>query len=708
MSKTISQALPEAILQFLDERPAPQGLSAICERLKAGKSEVSRALDALSAEGALLRTKKDKYTTLHRAGVIRGRALARVGAPVFVRPDGGGRDLFLSGGSELVMNGDIVIVTPTQGGDRPRCDLNCVVRRAVTQLPAFIEIETQQSRPKKKHKQPPKPHVTAFAYPLDSRLCDPIRLRTRSLEGVQSGDIAMVHIVRYPDGRQEPLGEIGTVFGREDDLQAIMRAILARNAIEERWSEAVLAEAAALPDHLTEAELLNRQDMRQWTTFTIDGADAKDFDDAVSLEQKDGFWQLGVHIADVSHYVRPGTALDAAAFERGTSVYLPGLTLPMLPERLSNGLCSLRPNEDRLTLSVLMDVRDGEVENWRITPSVIRSRARLTYDQVNRMLAGQADSGVPEELCETLRQMNALKDRLAARRSARGAIDLDLPEAQIAVGDGFAPLSVELRTRGDSERMIEQFMLSANECVAATARRQQLPFAYRVHAAPDAERLPAVNELLRAVGVPLRLGDDPQPREIAAAIEATKDLPSAPEIRHALLRAMSKARYSENPDGHYALAAEDYCHFTSPIRRYPDLFVHRMLKRHLAGIKPARADAHAVAEQSSEREIAAANAEREADRALMAAYMARHIGQRYEGRISYIAKSALFVALPNTIEGALPARYMRERFEADEQRRSVVFVHSHRILHLGDAVAVRVENAIPATGEIEFSLSEEQ
>lgn len=707
MAKTVSPTLPDQILRFLEDRPVPQSLAAICERLHADKSEAGRILDGLVAEGALLRTKKEKYATLRQTGVIRGRALARPGAPVFVRPDDDGRDLFLADGNELVMNGDVVLVRPTSDGDRPRCDLSAIVHRAVEQLPAFIEIEVQPPRAKKKHKQPPQPHVTGYAYPLDSRLSDPIRLRTKSLEGAHSGDIAMVRIVRYPDGKQEPLGEIVQVFGREDDLEAVVRAILARNAIESDWNADALAEADALPGEISEADLLNRQDLRDWTVFTIDGEDAKDFDDAVSLTRSGDVWQLGVHIADVSHYVRPGTALDAAALERGTSVYLPGLTLPMLPERLSNDLCSLRPGADRLTLSVLMDIRDGLVTHWRITPSVIRSKARLTYAQVNRMLAGADASGIPEALCETLRQMNALKDRLSVGRAARGAIDLDLPEAQIMVGDHFAPKSVELRERGESERLIEQFMLSANECVAATAREQQLPFAYRVHAAPDADRLPAVNELLRAMNVPLQLGDDPQPREVAAVVEATRELPSAPEIRHALLLAMSKAHYSEHPDGHYALAASDYCHFTSPIRRYPDLFVHRMLKRYLAGMPPAHVDAAAIAQQSSEREVAAATAEREADRALMAAYMARHIGQTYAGRISHIARSALFIALPNTIDGALPARYLRERYEADERRRSVVFVHSRRVLHLGDAVTVRVENAIPATGEIEFSLVEE-
>lgn len=705
MARYDERALPESILAFLDDRPVPQGRAAICERFKADKAEVNRILERFLADGTLVCTKKEKFTTLRRAGLVRGKAMARSGGPVFVRPDGGGRDLFLSGGKSIVMNGDILLVQVTEDGDQPRCELHSIVRRAVEQLLAFVEIEAKSPRMKKNHsKKHAQPRVSALAYPLDSRLCDPIRLRAGSLEGVQSGDIAMVRMLRYPDGCQEPLGEIAEVFGREDDLEAILRAILAQNGIEREWNLAVLADVEALTDGLNDAALMNRQDLRDWTIFTIDGEDAKDFDDAVSLTSTPDGWLLGVHIADVSHYVRPGTALDAAALERGTSVYLPGLTLPMLPERLSNDLCSLRPGVSRLTMSVLMDVRDGEITDWRITPSVICSQARLTYDQVNRMLAGEPDSGVPEALHEVLRDMNALKDRLAARRSARGAIDLELPEAFIPVGEGFVPKAVELRSRGESERMIEQFMLSANECVAATAKRQQLPFAYRVHAAPDPERLPAVNDLLRAVGVPARLGNDPQPGEVAAVIRATADLPSAPEIRHALLLAMSKARYSEKPDGHYALAAADYCHFTSPIRRYPDLFVHRMLKRHLAGMPPAHVDAHGICVQSSEREIAAATAEREADRALMAAYMARHIGRKYDGRISRITKKALFVALENTIEGTLPARYMRERFETDEQRRSAVFVHSRRMLRLGDPVVVRVENAIPATGEIEFSL----
>ena len=696
--------LRELILEFLDDRPTPQSLAAICERFKAAKGDVIAVLEAALENGEIFRTKKEKYTSLRHAGAVRGRAIVRSGAPVFIRPDDGERDYYLSGGAETVMNGDIVLVQPTDTGDRPRCALLRIVRRAVTQLPAVIEIDIRPNKPKKKQKQPPKPHITALAYPLDSRLGDPIRLRTKSIEGVHSGDIAMVRMIKYPEPNQEALAEVCEVFGREDDLEALAQAILAAHHIPRRFADDVMQEAMLLERDVDASVLEGREDLRELTTFTIDGADAKDFDDAVSLEKTEAGWRLGVHIADVSHYVRHGSAIDREAQERGTSVYLPGLTLPMLPEQLCNDLCSLVPDQDRLTLSTLIDIADGKVGSYRIVPSVIHSHARLTYDQVNRMLANEADSGVPDELQDTLRQMNGLKDQFSAMRTRRGAIDLDIPEATIVVGSHMRPTAVELRERGESERMIEQFMLTANECVAEYARHLELPFLYRVHAEPDSERLGAVNELLATIGSGLRLDASPKPGDVAAVLNAVSEHPSAPDVRHTLLLAMSKARYAATPDGHYALAAQDYCHFTSPIRRYPDLFVHRMLKRHLSGKPQARLDVHALALQCSDRENAAAQAEREADRMLMAAYMARHIGRRFDARVSRIGKGAIFVALPNTIEGALPAYYMRERYVIDEQRRSAAFIHTGRVISLGDTVRVCVENAIPATGEVEFSL----
>lgn len=702
------QNLREQIFRFLDERPTPQALPAICERFKAKKADVMAILEDALENGEIFRTKKDKYTSLRHAGVVRRRAIARSGAPVFIRPDDGDRDYYLAGGAETVMNGDIVLVQPTDTGDKPRCALVRVVKRAVTQLPAVIEIEIRQNRAKKKQKLPPKPHITALAYPLDSRLSDPIRLRTKSIEGVHSGDIAMVRMIKYPEPNQEALAEVCEVFGREDDLEALAQAILAAHHIPRAFDGETLQEAMLLERGISDAALEGREDLRGLAAFTIDGEDAKDFDDAVSLEKTEGGWRLGVHIADVSHYVRHSSAIDREAQERGTSVYLPGLTLPMLPEQLCNDLCSLVPNQDRLTLSAIIDIEGGAVRDYRIAPSVIHSHARLTYDQVNRMLAGEDGHGVPAALCDTLRQMNALKDALAGMRTRRGAIDLDIPEAKIIVGEHMRPTRIELRERGESERMIEQFMLTANECVAEYARHLELPFLYRVHAEPDSERLGAVNELLATIGSGLRLDASPRPGDVAAVLNAVQEHPSAPDVRHTLLMAMSKARYAATPDGHYALAAQDYCHFTSPIRRYPDLFVHRMLKRHIAGTPQARLDVHALAQQCADRENAAALAEREADHMLMAAYMARHIGRRFDARVSRIGKSAIFVALQNTIEGAVPAYYMRERYVMDEQRRSAAFIHSGRTIQLGDTVRVCVENAIPATGEIEFSLVDDE
>ncbi len=482
------------------------------------------------------------------------------------------------------------------------------------------------------------------------------------------------------------------------------------------------AEAVAAWDIAQEAE--SRTDLRGLCTVTIDGADARDFDDAISVERAEemgeGCVRLGVHIADVSWYVRPGTTLDMQAQRRATSVYLPDRVLPMLPEALSNGCCSLLPDEDRLTLSVLIECGpEGEVRGYTLARSVIRSRARLVYDDVNQVLHGDVQQGERYAvLLPDLQRMAALAARLRSARFAKGALDFDVDEAEISVDAQGEPTDIRVRPRGAAERMIEEFMLLANQVVAQHVKARSLPCLYRVHEPMEMEKAAALSTFVRGLGLRLRgVGSGVTPQALQQMLKDAEGRPDYPVIAQMALRAMQKARYDAQPLGHYGLATEDYCHFTAPIRRYPDLFVHRMLGAEMSGElryceRGMRATAPSLADHCSERERAAMEAERAVEKLMMARYMAQHIGEVFEGLIVSVVEWGFYVALPNMVEGLVPIRTLPGFWALNREQHCLVGAGDEpasagRVFRLGQEVRIRVESVDIGARQIDFVLADE-
>lgn len=548
-----------------------------------------------------------------------------------------------------------------------------------------------------------------YIIPLERRLPQGISVRPGG-EPAKDGDIVHTKVVRW-ENEGGLLVRIDGVLGSFTQAKYALDALISSQRLRTEFEKEALTEA----DACKSADLADdpeRTDLRGLLSFTIDGADAKDFDDAVSLETLDnGNVRLGVHIADVGHYVPQGSALDREAYLRGTSVYFPGRVLPMLPEQLSNGVCSLRPDEDKFTMSALMEIdENGHVVHTSLLRTITRSNARLIYDDVNALFAGEeAQRQRMAGLEETLLAMRELARRIRQKRAAQGAIDFDTDEPKFVLDEEGEPIEIAKRARGEAELMIEDFMLTANEAVAAFAKRRGLPLLYRVHEKPDPEKLDALKDFLDGVGVDTRgIRHQAKPGDIRAVLERTRETPEFSVVSMLALRAMQKARYDVSPLGHYGLAMEDYCHFTSPIRRYPDLVVSRALTAALMGRKPplhgdALCDA---AQRSSDCERAAVEAERLADKLMMARFMHGHVGELFDGVVSGVSEWGVYVALSNGAEGFLHVRGLDDWFDFDERRLTLRGERTGFVFSLGQQLCVRVESVELEAAAIDLSLAE--
>ncbi|MBQ2948019.1 MAG: ribonuclease R [Clostridia bacterium] len=552
-------------------------------------------------------------------------------------------------------------------------------------------------------------HEVRFIIPLERRLPQGIAVFSGG-EDAQDGDIVKTRVVRWEDEgglAVRILERIGSFTQSTHALDALIVASRLRTSFP---ADALAQADACMPASLSDDPA--RLDLRELLTFTIDGRDAKDFDDAVSLERlENGCVRLGVHIADVGCYVPQGSALDREAFLRGTSVYFPGRVLPMLPEQLSNGVCSLRPDEDKFTLSALMDLdARGEVTDYRIERTITRSKARLVYDDVNALFAGDAhQKAAMGELEGTLLAMRALAQKIRARRAAMGAIDFDTEEPKFVLDEQGEPVEIILRERGEAELMIEDFMLTANETVARLAKAKGLAILYRVHERPDPEKLMTLKDFLSGLGVDARsLKNNAKPGDIRAMLERTRETPEFGVISTLALRSMQKARYDAQPLGHYGLAMADYCHFTSPIRRYPDLVVSRALSALIRGERaPLRGDAlEEAAVRSSDCERTAAEAERAADKLMAARMMRAHVGEVFDGTVSGVGEWGVFVRLENGAEGFMHVRTLDDWFDFDERRLTLRGERTGYVFSLGQPLCVRVEDVDLTQSTIELSMIE--
>ena len=538
-------------------------------------------------------------------------------------------------------------------------------------------------------------------------------------EGIRpvDGSIVMVELTHYPEKNYATSleGIVKQVIGHKNDPGMDILSIVVSNGIPTKFPDDVLAEADQVPDTINEKDLVGRRDLREQLIVTIDGEDAKDLDDAVTVKKlANGNYFLGVHIADVSNYVTEGSQLDREAYERGTSVYLTDRVIPMIPQRLSNGICSLNPHVPRLTMSCEMEIDpNGQVVSYDIFPSVIQTTERMTYTAVNQILEEQ-DEQVMErykQLVPMFQEMQELHQILEEMRIRRGAISFEDREAKILVEPDGQPTDILLRSRGVGERLIESFMLAANETVAEHFNKRNFPFIYRIHEQPKEEKMQRFFDFASALGIVVRgTKGTITPKDLQKVIENVEDKPESAVINTMLLRSMQQARYSEDNFGHYGLAAEYYTHFTSPIRRYPDLIVHRLIRSY--GQDPSEAnqtywenELPEIAEHSSKMERRAVEAEREVDAMKKAEYMMDKVGEEFEGIISSVVKFGLFIELPNTIEGLIHINELKQDyFHFIENHLALVGERTGLTFKIGQKVRVKVIKADPEERAIDFEL----
>lgn len=535
--------------------------------------------------------------------------------------------------------------------------------------------------------------------------------------GAATGHRVVVRILNYGTAYKNPEGEIVEILGHVNDPEADLLAIIRSHGIPENFSSEVMEAAAQQPEAVSEEERAGRMDLRSLPTVTIDGEDARDLDDAITLHYADGIYHLGVHIADVTHYVKEGSVLDQSALERGTSVYLVDRVIPMLPHRLSNGICSLNQGEDRLTLSCLMDINaKGEVISHCITESVIRVDRRMTYTKTAQILAGEETAqNEYADLLPMFLQMKELSAILREKRKKRGSLNFDFPESNIQLDAEGHAISVEAYERNAATDLIEDFMLAANETVAEDSFWQELPFLYRVHEEPDGEKLLQLSQLISNLGYGIKTtgsGKAFHPKEIQKLLAKAADTPEEAFINRTALRSMKRARYSTECSGHFGLAATYYCHFTSPIRRYPDLQIHRILKENLHGkldetrLQHYQEKLDEIAKQTSMLERRAEEAERETDQLKKAEYMLGHRGETYEGMVTSITEWGMYLELPNTIEGLLRVENMYDDFYFFNRERMTMTGETTGIQYrIGSKIQVQVWEVDLRSRSIQFLLS---
>ncbi|MDI3316609.1 MAG: ribonuclease R [Bacillota bacterium] len=684
----------QRILAFMSEeayRPLTEEELMRALHVPRGATEaVRQLLLEMEARGAIVRTRGNRLGVPARMNLVVGRFEAHEKGYGFVlSADRDEQDVYIAPDDmDGAVHGDLVIarILGVERGGRRTGRVIRVLERAHPTIVGLLDSQGDY----------------ALVRPDDRRLPS-VFVPGSALAGAQSGEKVVVRIERWPEGRQGAVGRVLQRLGRAEAPGVDVLSILTAHGLSADFPAEVREEAAAVPQTVRPGERRGRKDLRRQTVVTIDSEDTRDIDDAISLEPGQGGarWRLGVHIADVSHYVREGTALDAEARRRGTSVYLVDRVLPMLPPELSNGIASLNPGEERLTLSVFIDFDSrGERVDHTITPSVIRSSARLTYTQVWTLFQGDEEvrRELGEPVAKMLLEMRQLADQLRARRMERGAIDLDLPEAKALLDQSGRATDIVVAERNEAHRLIEEFMLAANEVVAEEFFWRRVPFLYRVHERPSAERIEQLRAALAPLGIAWRSAAEPHPKELQRVVEQVRGRPGERLIHSLVLRSMARARYSPENLGHYALATRNYCHFTSPIRRYPDLFVHRVIHAALSseGIPP-RQEAEwrrllpDLAAHCSETEREADEAERESVEAKMMEVMEGRVGELFDGWISGVTSFGIFVQLTNLAEGLVHVSTITDDYyQYDPDALQLVGERTGRIFRLGDPVRVRV------------------
>ncbi len=668
--------------------------------------ELVIALNELEEAGELVRTRKNRFGLPEKMNLIRGKIQMHQKGFAFLIPDEEGlTDVYIHA-SDLAsaMNNDKVLVRIEKTSDeenRPEGQVIRILERAVTKVVGTFEDNRS----------------FGFVIADDKRIPNDIFIPKGKTNGAVDGHKVIVEITKYPEGRKSAEGEVIQILGHKNDPGIDILSIIYKHGITIDFPEEVLEQAANTPETISEDELEGRRDLRDEMIVTIDGADAKDLDDAVSVKQlNNGNYKLGVYIADVSYYVREGSPIDVEAFERGTSVYLVDRVIPMIPHRLSNGICSLNPQVDRLTLGCEMEITStGEVVNHEIFQSVIRTTERMTYSDVNKILVdhdGELRKRY-ELLVPMFENMEKLAEILRGKRMGRGAIDFDFKEAKVVVDEEGKAFDVVLRERSVAERLIEEFMLAANETIAEHFHWMDVPFIHRIHEDPDDGKLQNFFEFLGGLGIKVKgTANEVHPQALQKVLEDIKGEPEEMIVSKLMLRSMKQAKYDPQSIGHFGLATEFYTHFTSPIRRYPDLIVHRLIRTYLLDkrmdsktIQHWKESMPEIARHTSERERRAVDAERDTDDLKKAEYMQDKIGEEFTGVISSVTNFGMFVELPNTVEGLIHVSFLTDDYyHYDERSHALIGERTANVYRVGDEVKVRVAAVNMDEHAIDFEL----
>jgi len=696
----------EEVLDYMrQESYRPLGYSelmAVFDLDAHDEARFAKVIGQLEKEGEILRTRKEKYGLPEKMNTYRGIIkLSQRGYGILLPDQADIEDIFVYGRNlNGAMHEDRVLVRIHQRSgpnQRPEGEVIRAITRAHTELVGTYE----------KHRN------LAQVIPDDSRQIYPVYVKADSKLKVRNGDKVLVRITSFPDKDRYPEGKIVEVFGRKGLPGVDLRIIIKKHGLRESFPPAVIEEALRAAQPVAEAEVTLRHDLRELRMVTIDGEDAKDLDDAVSVQNIEGGYRLGVHIADVSHYVREDSQLDKEAFARGTSVYLVNQVLPMLPPELSNGICSLNAGEDRLAMSCMMDIDpSGKVRKYEIYPSVIHVDQRMTYTAVNRILRDNDAEYIQRysTLVDDFRLMKELADILRAERMERGALDFDFPEAKVIVDENGFPLEIKIRESGPGELLIEDFMIKANEVVAEHLFKKDIPALYRVHEKPEGDSLSRLNNVLGVFGHKIQ-ENRVNPRAFQKILADIKGSPGENTISLMLLRSMKHARYTNQALGHFGLASKYYCHFTSPIRRYPDLIVHRVLSLLLAGDMSSKKQAllekrmGLYGDHSTLQEIKAEEAERDLVDIKKCQYMQQFVGEEFTARISSVLSFGFFVELPNTVEGLVHISTIADDYyEFNDRNYTLKGTHTGRQYSIGDEVRVLLVKVDIDAVKIDFEI----
>ncbi|ASN04776.1 ribonuclease R [Virgibacillus necropolis] len=681
---------------FKENNTKPLAIDELKEALDVNDSEdfkiLIKSLNELEDSGELVRTRKNRFGLPEKMNLIKGRIQMHAKGFAFLIPENEEQTDVYIHHSDLAsaMNNDIVLVRPEKkddAGNRPEGTVIRILERAVHQVIGTFEDNRS----------------FGFVIADDKRIPNDIFVPKSMTKGAVSGHKVIATITKYPEGRKSAEGEIVQILGHKSDPGIDIISIIYKHGITIEFPDEVLDQAKNTPETINEDEIKNRKDIRDEVTVTIDGADAKDLDDAVSVKKLDnGNYKLGVYIADVSYYMGEDTPMDKEAFERGTSVYLVDRVIPMIPHRLSNGICSLNPQVDRLTLGCEMEINEfGEVVNHSIFQSVIQTNERMTYSDVNKILVDKDEQVRTryDSLVPMFESMEKLASILRHKRAKRGAIDFDFKEAKVLVDDAGKAVDVVIRERGVAERLIEEFMLAANETVAEHFHWMDVPFIHRIHEDPKESKLQQFFEFIGGLGYKVKgTANEIHPQALQKIIEEVKDKPEELIISKLMLRSMQQAKYDPNSIGHFGLATEFYTHFTSPIRRYPDLIVHRLIRTYLIDkkmdnktIEKWKEKMPEIARHTSGKERTAVDAERETDDLKKAEFMEDKIGEVFTGVISSVTNFGLFVELENTVEGLVHVSQLTDDYYHYDQRNyAMIGERTGNIYRIGDTVEVRV------------------